>query len=339
MAAILVLTRHTGDYWHHSFYRSYLAVDLFFILSGFVIAYAYDEKIRSRLISLPKFIFIRLIRLYPVFLLSLFLCSCALIGKLALKHQIGYVSFSEIISVIAMTAIFLPSHFGGNSSLFPMNAPYWSLFFELIANFIYAAIRRFLTNSVLTAIIITSGFMVGFVSFQHGNLDIGFLWGYESIFAGFSRSIFGIFFGLFLFTHQKLIEQYLKGKSNLLAWLSVLGIVLILSSPSAGGLNWIIDALTVFFIFPFFVLCASQGKTTKLQGVLLMLGSASYPIYVLHKPIGEFFAFLFKSHVGFFAPFSGILLTLFLIVVSLWVEKYYDIPLRRWISGRIFTSR
>lgn len=338
IAAILVLTRHTGDYWHHSFYRSYLAVDLFFILSGFVIAYAYDEKIRSGFISVPKFFLIRLIRLYPVFLLSLILCSGILIGKLVLKHQINYADFSEIITVVALTALFLPSHFGANEGLFPINGPYWSLFFELIANFIYAVIRRFLTNSILTAIIISFGLMVAYVSFQHGNLDVGFLWDFESIFAGFVRSIFGVFLGLFLFRYQKRIEHYLNIKQNL-AWLAVTGIALILSSPSAGRFNWLLDVLTVLFIFPFFVICASQGKTTKLQSVLLILGSASYPIYVLHKPVSELFAFIFKTHVGTFAPISGILLTLALIAISVYLEKYYDIPLRRWISNRAFMKR
>src|ERR1700692_1948753 len=75
LAAILVLVRHTGNFWHFGFYRSYLAVDLFFILSGFVIAYAYDEKLREGAISFTQFLKIRLIRLYPVFLMSLVMCA------------------------------------------------------------------------------------------------------------------------------------------------------------------------------------------------------------------------------------------------------------------------
>lgn len=150
LAAILVLTRHTTDYWHFSFYRSYLAVDLFFILSGFVIAFAYDRKIRDGIIPFSQFVLIRLIRLYPVFLLSLVLCITIATGKLWLSHQISHTVLTELLSIFALTAIFLPSHQIGNAYLFPINVPYWSLFFELIANFIYAATRKFLSNKVLT---------------------------------------------------------------------------------------------------------------------------------------------------------------------------------------------
>ncbi len=338
IAAILVLTRHTGNYWHLSIFRSYLAVDLFFILSGFVIAYAYDEKLMYGLISLPNFVLIRLVRLYPVFILSLSLCSSLLIGKIIIGHQVIYSDSYEVICLIAITALFLPSHFGGGAYLFPMNSPYWSLFFELIANFLYAAIIRFLTNFILKFIVICSGLIVAYVSFHHGNLDIGYSWGYESVLAGFARSIFGIFTGLFLFRHKMQIERYSKDKSSL-AWLAIVGITIILTSPSVGGFDGLIDVLAVLFLIPFFVLCATQGKTTKLQNICLMLGSASYPIYVLHMPVGELLQFLFGSHVATFASFSGILLVLLLISTSLWVEKFYDIPLRRWISNRLFTTR
>ena len=233
-----------------------------------------------------------------------------------------------------MTAFFLPSHQEGSSALFPIG-PYWSLFFELIANFIYAAIRRFLSDSILLAIIVSFGIMLFYVSYQHGNLDIGSNWGYQSFIAGFVRSIFSIFLGLFLFRHEKYFEKYTKNKSYL-AWLAVLGAILILSSPNAGGFNWIIDGLTVSFIFPFFVLCSSQGIPTKLQGTLLTLGSASYPIYLLHVPASQIFAFTFKSYVNALAPISGILLTFSLILISLWVEKNFDIPLRRWMSNKLF---
>ena len=65
MAAIFILTRHTGQFWGYSFYRSYLAVDIFFVLSGFVIAYAYDNKMKSGQMSIKQFFLIRIKADYP----------------------------------------------------------------------------------------------------------------------------------------------------------------------------------------------------------------------------------------------------------------------------------
>jgi peptidoglycan/LPS O-acetylase OafA/YrhL len=336
MAAIFVLIRHTTIYWHIYFYRSYLAVDLFFILSGFVIAYAYDEKIRNGIITFPKFVLIRLIRLYPVFLLSLLISSVLLIGKLSLKHQINFADLSEVLSVVAITALFLPSHLEGSNYLFPINVPCWSLFFELLANFMYAAIRPFLSNFILTTIVLLFGLLVSSISYQQGGLFNGHLWGSESFIAGFSRSIFGIFLGLFLYRNQAKFRQYLN--KPYLAWFAFFSIAIILSSPSAKQFNWLIDVLTVVIIFPIAVLCASQGKSKKLQGLLLMLGSASYPIYVLHLPVARILFFQFKGAVVAFAPISGFVLLFILITISIWVEKYYDIPLRRWISNYAFVK-
>lgn len=165
-------------------------------------------------------------------------------------------------------------------------------------------------------------------------MNIGFLWGTESIIAGFIRSIFGFFLGLLLFRHHEDIERKIGATSNT-AWFAVIGIILILCSPDAGNFNWIIDFVSVTAVFPFLVIYASQGKTTRLQSLLLILGSASYPIYVLHKPFGEIFGFIFKSSVGLYAPISGFLFTLVLIVISVLIEKHFDIPLRKRMSKKL----
>ncbi len=334
MAAIFVMTRHTVDYWHLSFYRSYLAVDLFFILSGFVIAYAYDEKVRTGIITFPKFVLIRLIRLYPVFILSVLISSALFIGRLTLKHEIDNTGLLSILSVVAFTSMFLPSHIAGDNGLFPINGVYWSLFFELVVNFLYAAIRPVLNNYVLAAIVLGFGFLMVRSSYLNGNLDTGFYWEKASFIAGFARSIFGIFLGLLLFRHHSRFKFFLD--KPYVAWIAVFAIAIVLGSPSVEGFNWIIDAISVAVIFPIAVLAASHGKSTKLQGLLVMLGAASYPVYVLHIPVGEILAYPIKRTVQTFAPISGVVLVVILIVLSVWLEKYYDIPLRKRISNYFF---
>ena len=332
VAAILILIRHTGSYWHFNFYHSYLGVDLFFILSGFVIAYAYDEKLEKGVINLQNFFLIRLIRLYPVFILSVFFCTVLLVLNLTLSSQA--INSIEILSLVAMTALFLPSLVIGSNSIFPMNATYWSLFFELVANFIYAVSRPFLTNIVLGGIVTASGLLIILSSYHHGNLDNGYQWGGASILTGFSRSIFGVFMGLMLHRHRVLLVESFG--SFISPWVACFVLTMILISPDFGQFNWILDAFFVVVIFPIAVIFASQGKNTRLEKYFLILGSASYPVYVLHKPIGELFSKLIHGKEHEFAPVSGLILVLVLVAFSVWFEKKYDIPIRKYISNYFF---
>ncbi|WP_283744066.1 acyltransferase [Sideroxydans sp. CL21] len=332
MAAIFVLTLHTQDFWHIHFFRGYLAVDLFFILSGFVIAYAYDEKLKCDKISAPKFLLIRLIRLYPVYLLSLLLCSFILIETIW-KHKLS-VGYGETLNMIALGALFLPSQVAGSSYLFSINPPYWSLFFELITNAVYAISRPLLSNVVLASIVLISGICLTVVSFVHGNLDVGYAWGFWSLIAGFLRSVFGIFFGLLLFRHRLILSTALKGAKFISPWLAFFMIAAILASPSFEHYDKIIDVFSVVLIFPFSVLVAAQGETSRFQSLLLILGTASYPIYVLHEPVKNIFQYVLKDSVEIYAPVSGFALVVFLIVLSVLIEKWYDIPLRSWLSNK-----
>jgi peptidoglycan/LPS O-acetylase OafA/YrhL len=329
IAAILVVTRHTEDFWNFHLFRSYLAVDLFFILSGFVIAHAYDEKLGSRNLSLLHFMRIRLIRLYPVFLLSLAVSAMLLIYKSQIS---GSANITGILGVIALNAFFVPSHLGGSTLLFPINGPYWSLCYELFANVIYAAIRPVLNNPAETTIVIGCGLLLGVFAYTNGGLNLGFQFGYTSLIAGAARSIFGIFMGIALFRRQAgFVVRFGKLVSP---WAAVAGICIILLCPDLRRFNSIADFISVTILFPLLILFASQAEPGRFKASLLALGSMSYPIYVFHEPFGGLLLIGFREAVVRFAPFSGFALVFFLGIVALLIEKCYDIPLRRWLLRR-----
>jgi peptidoglycan/LPS O-acetylase OafA/YrhL len=331
LAAIFVLTGHTGDYWHFGFFRAYLAVDLFFILSGFVIAHAYEAKLQAGIISVPGFLKVRLIRLYPVFLLSVPLCTVTLIGAAIANHDTSAANFLAIGGATVMTLLFLPYHIAGNTDLFPLNGAYWSLFFELVANASYAFARPRLNTFGLLAIIGVSGLGIVVLAFVHGDLDAGFKWTLPHIGAGFLRSIFGIFVGVFLYrNHGRLLKRFEK----ISPWLAFAIVGIILASPSTGSFDAVIDIMSVCFIFPVCVLVASRNADTALEAPLLMLGSASYPIYVLHAAVAKIILYAWPG-LGAYAPLSGIVFVAILIGASIWLEKNYDIPLRRRLTNTL----
>ena len=212
------------------------------------------------------------------------------------------------------------------------------LFFELISNFFYALVRPFLSNVILIAILFSAFALIALSAFHHGSMDNGFKWGIESIVMGLSRSVFGIFLGLWLHRHETVIKRY-AGKF-MSPFVGALLIVLVLISPKVGQFDWLVDLVSVAIIFPFCVICGAQGSNSRLlRPILLVLGSASYPLYVLHKPFGEMMSILGgKIEVGY-APFSGLVLIAILVPLCVLIETYYDIPLRRWLTNSVFRKR
>jgi peptidoglycan/LPS O-acetylase OafA/YrhL len=328
LAAMLVLTGHTYDYWNFNFYRAYLAVDLFFILSGFVIAHAYEQNLLSGVISLRTFIKIRLIRLYPIYLLSVLLCALLLIGTAVAGH-VSPEKYLEFGGAIVATLFFLPFHIRGDDELFPLNGAFWSLFFELFANGLYGCVVRRLNSGGLWAIVVISGLGVAALAFVHGDLNAGFKWTVPHIGAGLLRSIFGIFLGILIYRdHERMSKIFAK----LSPWLAFLVVGVVLVSPGAGSFNAVIDIICVCCIFPLCVIVGSRNAATSFEGVLLTLGVASYPVYVLHAPVGKAILLAWPGLVAY-APLSGVFFVAVLIAASVWLERVYDIPLRRRLSN------
>lgn len=336
IAALFVFNRHTSIFWDFTLHRTYLAVDLFFILSGFVISFAYDEKIKSGAISVKFFVLLRLIRLYPIYFISVILCAVILIYKLLTESSPAASDFQQIIVIIGFALFFLPVKVPGDTVLFHINGPYWSLFYELISNLVYVVIRPVLKTAVLIGIIFVCGVIVALSAYQHGNLDVGFNWGILSNITGFSRAMLGISLGLLL--HRK-FAYFSEKIITLSPWLAIGVMSATLMLPSMGRLNTLIDLIAVFCIFPLCVLWGAQGVSARGEKILVALGSASYPIYVLHVPVGQLTLLIFHDAPRQYAPLSGVVLMIALIIVSILLEKTYDIPLRRWLSAQAFFKK
>ncbi len=137
IAAFLVLLFHLApDFPALPFFGSaYLSVDLFFMMSGFVIAYAYDDKLRGGL-GFWRFVEIRVIRLYPLYLLGLAIAAVPLAlwachGEKWLLH--------DLARRLAWGVTLLPRPVADPAQWWTLDPPAWSLIYELAFNF---AMRR-----------------------------------------------------------------------------------------------------------------------------------------------------------------------------------------------------
>ncbi len=334
VAALAVLVMHRGRWFYAPggfLGHGYLAVDFFFLLSGFVIAFAYDRRIQAGMTPWT-FMRLRLIRLYPLIFLGMLLGAAwpliRILTDMRGAPDPGALAYDLIRGLSLIPDDYAP---GAGDSIFPLNGPTWSLFFELLVNLVFVLIGPRLSLKVLAAIVTLSAVAMTWAAF-HGGVDVG---GRPStILAGFPRTGVGFFGGALLY---RLIVAG-RARSWSLPRLPApfltcgLGLTAILCVPRA--IQPVFDLLALFVLFPALVaFAAAPGAASAGFGAKLsrLAGDLSYPVYVLHYPL-----YVLIGGLGFRMgglnippPWRG-LLSAAIVIGAAWAAlKLYDEPLRR----------
>lgn len=167
--------------------RANLAVDLFFLMSGVVIAHAYDRRIAGSMTP-GAFMRARIIRLYPLYILGALFGMARVASDVLSQGATGEWTQANFLLAVVCNVFMLPAKVGMEPALYPFNPPSWSLFQELIVNFAYVLAFPLLTNKRLLAIVIVSGLGFAFVSIGLGLLNPGHYW--SNVLAGLPRVFF-----------------------------------------------------------------------------------------------------------------------------------------------------
>lgn len=348
VAAIMVIWYHIFEAFATSpidqkFNHGYLAVDFFFVLSGFVIGYAYDDRWST--MKIKDFFKRRLIRLQPMIVMGAifgFITYLIQGGEMwnGTKVDIPFIILAFILSMFLIPAI--PggnAEVRGNGEMFPLNGPSWSLFFEYIGNILYAVVLRKLTTKVLKLVVVVSGialatFSIGNFS-GYGNLGVGWTLADNNFIGGFLRLLYAFSAGLFLSRIFKPIP--VKGAFLI----SSIVIILLLSMPFIGSedklwLNGIYDAVCTIIIFPALVYIGASGVTNRkiTTSVCKFLGDISYPLYIVHYPFMYlFYSWVWKNELTFADTWPVALSLLFGNILLAYVAlKLYDIPVRKFLT-------
>lgn len=326
VAALFVVMRHTVPLWDFQVFRTYLAVDIFFILSGFVIANAYGRKMEAGTMSLGGFFLVRLVRLYPMYVMSLCIAIPAFL--MGLTDPDITLTGMEIPVMIALSLLLLPGVYNPGGIIFPVNGPYWSLFYEVLANILYGIFRPRLSVRVLTITVVVLGLLLMAGGVLQTNLDYGFTYEPKGFFAGLVRASFGIFYGVLLF---KLKDRWFVRPNP---WLAIALICVAFLIPSFGRFDFVVDMLAIWFLFPLCVMLAATTTEDGATRTMVFLGSASYPVYVLHEPLGLWVLHLTNGAAAAWAPYSGWIFLALLAPLAALLERKVDDPLRRWFTAR-----
>jgi len=334
-AAILVVIFHLFEAYYpvpanHPMHHGYLAVDFFYLLSGFVVGYAYDD--RWGRMSIMDFIKIRLVRLHPLVILGVAIGAiCFWFDPYThLGHHFGLL---KIIGVMLIGFTLLPSpDLRGWGETHSLDGPCWSLLQEYIANLIYAVFGRKMTKIVLWVIVIISGIILTIVSIWHGDVATG--WGYDTFWIAVVRMMFPFFAGLLLFRTGKLL------RIPMAYTVCSLMLILLFFLPTYKY-NGLYEAACIIIAFPVIVQAGAGGTISGRWAKLFRFsGAISYPIYIVHYPFIYIYTMWVVSKKPAPAQIIPVACALFVFFILLaWAAlTFYDEPVRAWLKKKYLSS-
>lgn len=331
IAAVTVLAFHVTEYFRLPFkpVHGYLAVDFFFMLSGFVIAHAYDRQLCSGM-SFLGFLRLRLIRLYPLAGLGVLFGTA---GYLVAATAPGGPGVSAVLRAALANALLLPTRslLGFRPWAFPLDTPLWSLSIELMVNILYALCFRWLTRASLLATCLLGAVLMGATALHYHGLNAGYRW--IDLWAAAARVVFPFSAGLLM---RRAILPFPAAAPARAAWriaahATVPLLLLLLAAPLPLG-AWF-DIAAVLLAFPALVAAGALASPShRLDPVWKWLGALSYPLYVLHYPLVAGLADLANHHLHRLAPELALLAALASIGLAWAAGRFYDVPLRRWLN-------
>lgn len=333
VAALIVVMWH-GEMWFGNFVPAsgYLAVDLFFVLSGFVIAHSYRSRLASNM-TVRQFSLIRMIRLYPLYLLGT-VTSIALVAGYGAMHG----EASNLIKVgarmlpFALLMLPAPAWLSGDAKgdLYPLNVPAWSLFCELVVNFVYAVTWRIWSPRTIIIVIACAAALMllcePWFAVPQGWGAGGFNW----------QSLpFGLLRVFYSFPAGVLIYQIVYERDLALPRIPPLVLIAIAALLLVWHTNWS-SPLTIFIGFPVLVAFACRSEPTGIiRRICDLLGNASYAIYALHYAlIGLTVAVETKFNIDLYKHFTGWLFLAALFPIALAADRWFDGPVRKFLNLR-----
>ena len=339
LAAILVIIRHAPPVYRKAFVspNSFLAVDFFFCLSGFVIAFSYEKRLQG-LLTFKNFFLARVIRLYPIAAIGT-LIGAADTAFFSRMYGHSPVSVLNLAKYIALGLLVLPSY---RDVLFPLDFVMWTLFFELVANIFYAALVRF-GLARLPVIAAIAGLSLALIAFERtklGTVDQG--WDVTHAYMGMTRVCLSFFAGVLTFRmYKRFSHEGLREGHSVFAGVGVVGaFVLVLCGPAFFTRNAVSQLLVLAVVFPLIVYFGAHiALSPRWTTICAFLGTISYPLYILHPvllrplqiPGSRNYA---ASHTGG-AKIIMLIAGVVLVIVSWFVAKYYDTPMRQMLTSYV----
>jgi peptidoglycan/LPS O-acetylase OafA/YrhL len=357
ICALLVALLHFQAYNHLSgvafFRNSYLFVDFFFVLSGFVIAANYQDRLAHGF-GIGRFMLLRFGRLYPLYFVTL-MAFVVFEGLQLMIPELGALGSSEPFAAprqsldTIVANVLLLQNFGTYDFL-TWNTPGWSIATEFWTYLIFAVVVVLAQKRSVQAMLVLLAGGLGFllVFSEHG-MNTTFDFGLIRCVAGFAAGTlaFHIWAGHF---SKHLPTKRLGGVLELLTIAAVIAFVTAADQGTLSVLAPIVFAAAVL------VFAAESGPVSSFlrKRLFILLGTLSYSIYMVHLFIETQllnFGKLLQSRLGLEVlsvgqhegqsvkllgrtPWEGDLWTALLVVLVIGVSyltyRFIEVPAREW---------
>ena len=344
--------------------HGYLAVDFFFVLSGFVIGYAYDD--RWDRMGTAAFFKRRLIRLHPMVMAGTAVGACLFFfSSCAVWPSIAETPLWNFLLCIILGLLMIPCWPGidirGWSETNPLNGPNWSLTYEYIGNILYALIFRKLPTVILAILcglsaVLTLNLTLGwnllgiFDGAPQYNVIGGWSLDGPQIFIGFTRLLYPFLCGLLIsrILPRRMTSANPSGSPLHLKggfWWCSLILAAVFAVPCIGGkqcpADGLYQAIAIIAVFPLTVLIGAGSRTTDPVSTKIckFLGDISYPLYITHFPLVCMQVAWVNNHpdvpMWMHVAVSAGVLILSVLAAYGWL-RLYDEPVRKWLRKRWF---
>ena len=359
VAAVLVVLFHLLETYSNGqstqiINHGYLAVDFFFVLSGFVIGYAYDD--RWDRMTTWRFFKRRLVRLQPMVIMGTVVGACFyLFGQGDGFPLIGNVPGWKVLLAFVMGCFMIPCGAGmdirGWGEMNSFNGPNWSLTWEYVGNILYALVFRRLPKIGLAILAAAAAFctldlcldwnVFGLLTEGHAGHRYTVIGGWsltsEQVYVGLTRLFYPFIIGLLISRVGKFIKV-----NNGFWWCSLI-LAVLFSIPCVGGadniLNGVYNAICILILMPLVVMmgAGSHIKGEKSAKVCNFLGEISYPLYITHYPLMYMQMNWAWPHPD--APaYAHVMVCIGCFLLSIGIAyaclKLYDIPVRKWLTEK-----
>ena len=340
-----------------TFNHGHLGVDFFFMLSGFVISYAYDDRWQApagKRLTLGNFFKRRLIRLHPMIIIGALIGMTTFLIQGGVRWDGAETPILWVMVALLMGMLLLPAYPGagydvrGNGEMYSLNGPSWSLFFEYLGNIMYALLIRRLPNKALACLVAISGALLAW--FAIGNVS-----GYDMLGVGWTLDGTNFLGGLlrmtFPFTLGMLIARNFKPvRVPGIFWISIAVLFALFSVPyipadicsyaEGISLNSAYELACIVLVFPLIVWLAASGNMAGKVShkVCKFLGDLSYPLYIVHYPVMYlFYSWLIKNKLYTLGETWPVVILVFAVNITLAYTclKLWDEPVRRWLTKKV----
>ena len=299
-----------------------LFVDMFFILSGFVISYSYPSDARG-VAAYSRFMIRRIARIYPLHLLSL-LVFVVLIG-VGLERTARSTPLDFLYNLLLLQAWGVTDHLSFNS-------PSWSISAEFFCYLVFPLLMLFArkVQPIVLAAIVAALYLV----LAHGHLPI---WQERSQMYGANfdygmlRALPSFLNGILLAILFRMSHPY-RNKRMIFAGIGMFGVSVLVLNVFAKP-----DLAILLFSCAILLTAVGESAFKQFPGARLLgrLGNTSYAIYMLHdavliavfKPLWTWLG-LRPDQFGLFALACCVVLT----VIADRTYAYFENPARRLIN-------